>query len=204
LLIDSDYIKFKKVLTTAFFLPYAIPTATASLMWCYIFNPRIGPYSGLFKVLGMNMPNFFSPALVGYAIVNIATWKYAGYNTILLLSTLTTISPELYEAAAIDGASARTIAFRIKIPMVRNVIFMIMILSTIGWFQLFTEPFFLQIAANLPINYTPNMYVVSTAFRGMLDVPYASSMSLVFAIVLFAISYVIFLKTTKVQLTRER
>jgi cellobiose transport system permease protein len=74
------------------------------------------------------------------AIASMVVWRWTGYNAIIYLAGLQSISTELYEAARVDGASTRQIFFRITLPLLRPVILFTVITSTIGGMQVFTEP----------------------------------------------------------------
>ena len=74
------------------------------------------------------------------AIMNIVNWEFIGYNMIIIYAALRSIPGELYEAARVDGASEKRIAWSIKIPAIRPALLLTVIFSVIGTFQLFTEP----------------------------------------------------------------
>ena len=73
------------------------------------------------------------------SIMNIVTWSFVGYNMVIMYSALRA-SPELYEAAEIDGADPLRMAWSIKIPVIRPAILLTLIFSIIGSFQIFNEP----------------------------------------------------------------
>ena len=75
------------------------------------------------------------------------TWEFIGYNMIILYAALRTVPPELYEAAAVDGAGAWRIAWRIKMPALRPALAAHLVFSVIGSFQLFNEPRLLELLA---------------------------------------------------------
>ena len=74
------------------------------------------------------------------AISVMVDWRWTGYNTLILLAAMQAIPRDLYECAAIDGAGPWRQLFRITIPMLRPTLIFVVIVSTIGGLQLFTEP----------------------------------------------------------------
>jgi multiple sugar transport system permease protein len=181
LLLDSVAARGVSAFRAAFFLPYALPGSVAALLWAYLYIPQLSPYSAVLSRLGLQV-QFLGPSTVLWAIANITTWTYTGYNMLIIYASLKAISPDLYEAARIDGAGEWSIALRIKVPAVRNALVLSGVLSIIGTLQLFTEPTILQsISTTVDINYTPTMFAFNAAFTSD-DTGLASAASLVIAV----------------------
>jgi multiple sugar transport system permease protein len=184
LVLDSGRIKHIAVPRILVFLPYAVPSVVAALMWSYIYGQDYGLVGQLFKLFGGTAPDLLSSKFIMFAIMNIVIWGFMGYNMLIYYSSLRTIPDELYEAARLDGASEMRIAWSIKIPAIKGSIVMTLVFCLIGAFQLFNEPNLLQAIAPDAINssYTPNMYTYTLAFKGQ-NVNYAAAVSLVAGIV---------------------
>jgi multiple sugar transport system permease protein len=181
LLLDSVAARGVSAFRAAFFLPYALPGSVAALLWAYLYIPQLSPYSALLSHLGLQV-QFLGPNTVLWAIANITTWTYTGYNMLIIYSSLNAISPDLYEAARIDGAGEWSIALRIKVPAVRNALILSGVLSIIGTLQLFTEPTILQsISTTVDSNFTPTMFAFNAAFTSD-DIGQASAASLIIAV----------------------
>jgi multiple sugar transport system permease protein len=164
LLLDSIAARGVAAFRLAFFLPYAIPGSVAALLWAYLYIPQLSPYSALLAHIGLH-PQFLGPDTVLWAIANITTWTYTGYNMLIIYATLKAINPDLYEAARIDGASEWAIALKVKVPQVRNALVLTGVLSIIGTLQLFTEPTILEsISTAVNSTFTPTMYSFNAAF----------------------------------------
>jgi multiple sugar transport system permease protein len=112
------------------------------------------------------------------SISALATWEFAGYNMIILYAALKGLSGELYEAAAVDGAGAIKTALRIKLPQLYPAIFLTLIFSIIGSFQLFVEPLQFNILSPTVVNnyFSPNVYAYTSAFQGQ-QLNYAATIS---------------------------
>ena len=191
LAIDSGLLRLARVYRLGVFIPYAIPGVVATLMWGYLYGPDFGPAAQLASKLHLAAPDFLGNTLLLPSIANIVTWEYTGYNMIILYAALRTVPRELYEAAAVDGASQWRIAWNIKLPALRPALLLCLIFSVIGSFQLFTEPNLLQAVAPTVIgpSYTPNLYSYSLAFISS-EPDYAAAVSFLLGLVTVVVSYV--------------
>jgi multiple sugar transport system permease protein len=192
LALDSGMVWLSRFVRLGVFVPYAVPSVVAALMWGYLYGPEFGPIAQLAGAFGLPAPNLLSGDLMLGSIANIVTWEFAGYNMILLYAALRAIPSELYEAAAVDGAGAWRTAWSVKIPALRPALLMALIFSVIGSFQLFNEPQLMQrLAPNvIDSSYTPNLYAYSLAFTSQ-DVNYAAAVSFLLGLVIVAVSYVV-------------
>ena len=191
LAIDSGLLRLARLYRLGIFIPYAIPGVVATLMWGYLYGPDFGPAAQLAAKLHLTAPAFLGNTLMLPSIANVVTWEYTGYNMIILYAALRTVSRELYEAAAVDGASPWRVAWNIKLPALRPALLLCLIFSVIGSFQLFTEPNLLQDVAPTVIgpSYTPNLYAYSLAFISS-EPDYAAAVSFLLGLVTVVISYV--------------
>lgn len=198
LLLDSTVVRFKPFFRLAFFVPYAIPGIIAALLWGYLYDPSLSPIVKGISSLGLGTPDFLGPQSVLWAIANIATWAWAGYNMLIIFAALQAIPGEIYESARIDGCSGWRIAWYIKIPLVAPALVLTGIFSIIGTLQLFNEPQVLSaISNNISSSFTPNFYAYYTAF-GNNNYYYAAAMAVVLALVTFVFSFG-FLRITQRQ-----
>ncbi|GAA2095300.1 sugar ABC transporter permease [Microlunatus panaciterrae] len=192
LALDSGMTRLAKFVRLGIFVPYAVPSVVATLMWGYLYGPDFGPFAQLANLVGLPPPPFLSPHVVLFSIANVVNWEFVGYNMIIIYAALRSIPSELYEAARVDGASEPRIAWSIKIPAVRPALILTIIFSVIGTFQLFNEPNLLRILAPNAINssYTPNLYAYTLAFVNQ-DANYAAAIAFVLGIVIMALSYIV-------------
>ena len=190
LAIDSGLLRVSKVFRVGIFIPYAVPSVVATLMWGYLYGRDFGPLAQLGHAIGAATPNFLGDGLMLGSMANIVTWEFTGYNMIILYAALRAIPTDLYEAAAVDGASSWRIAWNIKVPAIRPALFLCLIFSVIGSFQLFAEPQLLQRLAPSVIDsaYTPNLYAYTLAFTGQ-EVNYAAAVSFLLGVVIVVVSY---------------
>ena len=192
LIIDSGKVVFAKLYRVGFFVPYAVPTVIAALMWGFLYGRDFGPFADIAGKLGTGAPNFLGEATMLWSIANVSTWTYTGYNMIILFAALRAIPSELYEAAAVDGAGPVRTATSVKLPLLRPALLLCAIFSVIGSFQLFAEPrIFYDIAPQvIGKSYTPNLYVYNLAFADQ-RLNYAAALSFLLGIVVFVVSYLV-------------
>ena len=191
LAIDSGLLRAARLFRLGVFLPYAVPSVVAALMWGYLYGPSFGPLARFgFDPL--------TDTLMLPALGNIVTWEFAGYNMIILYAALRTVPAERYEAAAVDGAGPWRTAWYIKIPALRPALLLCLVFSVIGSFQLFAEPNLVQRLAPNIINaaYTPNLYAYSLAFTSQ-QVNYAAAVSFLLGLVILVVSYAVLLTATR-------
>jgi len=166
--LDSGRLAFASVFRLGIFIPYAIPTVVAALMWGYMYGDQFGLIAQAADALNVPAPDMLSPELIIPAMANISVWQFTGYNMLIFYAALQSIPRELYEAAAIDGAGQFRIAWSIKLPALVPAILLATFFSAIGGIQLFTEPSILQSLAPTTIvsDYTPAMYMYNLAVKG--------------------------------------
>jgi multiple sugar transport system permease protein len=201
LVLDSGRLRLKRFVRLSIFVPYAVPSVIAAIMWGYLYGPDFGPFTQLAETVGASPPQFLSNRWMLASIANIVTWGFVGYNMIILYAALRSIPTELYEAARLDGAGEVRIAWSIKVPAIRPALLLTLIFSIIGSLQLFNEP---QILRNLAPNvigtsYTPNLYAYNLAFVNQ-EINYAAAIAFLLGLVIMILSYVVQLSSQR----RER
>ncbi|MGW3109226.1 carbohydrate ABC transporter permease [Streptomyces sp. NPDC001100] len=198
LALDSGLLRFAKVIRLGIFVPYAVPSVVAALMWGYLYGPDFGPFAQLSHDLHLPAPAFLSDGWMLGSLSNIVTWEFVGYNMIILYAALRTVPEELYEAAAMDGAGAWRIAWSIKLPALRPALMLTLLFSVIGSFQLFNEPKLLMSIAPdvISSSYTANLYAYTLAFTGQ-QVNYAATVSFLLGLVIVIVSYAVLLTANR-------
>jgi multiple sugar transport system permease protein len=189
LLLDAGRTRVGTFSRTAIFLPYAVPAVVASLLWGFLYLPRVSPITDVLTHLGITPPDLLSDSWVLYAVANIAVWGGTGFNMIVLYTALRSIPTDLFEAARLDGASDIQIAWRIKIPIVLPSLIMTFVFSLIATLQVFAEPMTLRPLSNtISTTWTPLMKVYRDAFTRN-DVYSAAATSVVIALATFVLSF---------------
>jgi multiple sugar transport system permease protein len=178
LALDSGRVRFAKFFRIGIFVPYAVPTVIAALMWGFLYGRDFGPLAEAAGKLGVSAPNFLGEHTMLWSIANVSTWMFTGVNMIVLLTALRAVPEELYDAAAVDGAGALRIALHVKLPLLRPALLLCTIFSVIGALQLFAEPQIFSAIAPQVIGkaFTPNLYVYNLAFTDQ-RLNYAAALS---------------------------
>ena len=198
LILDSGIVYLKSFFRVAFFIPYAVPTVVAALLWGYLYSPVSGPLVQIATAFGWPKPDFFNPNTIIQSIANIATWEYMGYNMVIYFAALQAIPQDLEEASVVDGAGPFAHAIYVKLPLIVPTILVTVIFSIIGSLQLFSEPYLLINIARTVINssFTPNIYAYTQSFIGQ-QYNYAAAISFLLGAVTAVISYVFMLATSR-------
>ncbi|GAA2542096.1 sugar ABC transporter permease [Winogradskya consettensis] len=189
LLLDAGRTKVGGFTRTAIFLPYAVPAVVASLLWGFLYLPRVSPINDVLEGIGVGSPNLLGSSWILYAVANIAVWGGTGFNMIVLYTALKAIPQDMYEAARLDGATEVQIAWRIKIPIIAPSMVMTFVFSLIATLQVFAEPMTLRPLSNtISSTWTPLMKVYRDAFTRD-DIYSAAATSVIIALATFALSF---------------
>jgi multiple sugar transport system permease protein len=201
LVLDSGTVWLRNLFRLGFYLPYAVPSVVAALIWGYLYGPSFGPFTQLAELLNFPAPRFLSSSWMLASIANILTWEFTGYNMIIMYAALQSLPAELDDAAAVDGAKGWQRALYIKVPMIRSAIFLTVIFSIIGTLQLFNEPKIMYALAPQVIgaDYTPNLYAYTLAFTNQ-EYNYSAAISFLLGAVVVVASYVFMLVTNRGEL----
>jgi multiple sugar transport system permease protein len=182
LLLDVPRVRWARLSRIGIFLPYAVPSVIASLLWGFLYLPGVSPIQDIADKLGLPAPDLLGPHTVLWSVANIGIWGGVGFNMIVLYTALRGIPSEMYDAARIDGASEVQIAFRIKIPMITPALVMTGIFAVIATLQVFSEPYTLQpLSDSVSSTWVPLMTIYRDAFINN-DIYSAAAASVVLAV----------------------
>jgi len=189
LLLDMKTTPFRGFFRLIYFLPYAIPGVVGAILWSFLYEPQLSPYTHILSSIGAGRVNFLSTQMIIWSLVNIVTWEWTGYNMLIMTASLNAIPQDQFEAARVDGCGRFREAWFIKIPQLVPALIMTGVFSIIGTLQLFNEPFVLHaITDTVSSNYTPNMYAYTEAFTAN-NYYYAAAISVFLAIVTVILSF---------------
>ncbi|WFE39158.1 sugar ABC transporter permease [Micromonospora sp. WMMD998] len=122
-------------------MPIITSTAVVALIFSMIYAKDFGLINWLLDSVGMDPIDWRASRFASwFAISTMVDWRWVGYNALIYLAAMQSISKDMYEAAALDGASRRRQFWSITVPQLRPTIIFTLIISTIGGLQLFTEP----------------------------------------------------------------
>jgi len=139
LLLDSK-IWFRKFMRTVYFSPVVVPVVACSLIWLWFYDPNLGPLNQVLSWLGMEPSMWlYAEETAMASVIAFSVWHGLGYNVMLLLSGLQSVSGEYLEAAKLDGASDMQIVWHIKLPMLAPIISFVISMGIINAFKAFSE-----------------------------------------------------------------
>jgi multiple sugar transport system permease protein len=142
LLLNSTFARFRPFFRTALFAPVVTTVVAVAIIWRYLFHTRYGLVNHGLAQFGIESVDWLGDSSWSMpTIILFAVWKNFGYNMIILLAGLQAIPRDLYEAARIDGAGGWSQLRHITLPMLAPVLMLVGILTTVGYFQLFAEPY---------------------------------------------------------------
>jgi ABC-type sugar transport system permease subunit len=122
----------------AVFSAYVVSWVSVGLLWLWLLDADAGALNHALRGLGLPGPKWLAdPDVAPYAIAGVTIWKIAGYSMVLFLAGLQSISPEVLEAAELDGASRAQRFFRVTWPLLRPTAVFVITTSLILSFQVF-------------------------------------------------------------------
>ncbi len=184
LLLNSKLIKFKGIFRLVYFLPVVTTLVAVAIVWRYIYHPRFGLLNYILGFIGINPIDWLGdPIWAMPAIIILAVWKNFGYNMIIFIAGLQNIPEDLYEAASIEGASAWQQFKSITIPMLAPTTFFISIITMIGYFQLFAEPYVMTQGGPLNSTLSIVLYMYQEGFRWW-NIGYSTSIAFALFIII--------------------
>ena len=178
--------RLKNLLRGVFFFPFTLSVVTVGLAWLWLLDPVVGPLNYYLRALGAPAHSWLAdPHTAMWTIIATTVWWVTGYYLVIYLAGLQDIPRDLYEAAALDGASGWRIFWGITLPLLRPVLLFVLVTHVIGSFQLFGQVFVLTGGGPGDSTRTVVQHLYETAFQNFFQFGAASAMAWVlFAIIL--------------------
>jgi multiple sugar transport system permease protein len=205
-------IRGKGVFRVIYFIPYIAPFVGTAAVFRIIFSDRpntplnslitamggqpqkwLSDPTGLFQMIAgsaVDLPEWFAgPSLSLIVIMIYGVWTFVGFNTVIFLAGLGSISRDVYEAGAIDGAGRWSIFRHITMPLLSPTIYFLTLYSVIGTFKAFNHIYVLRTAAALGTTDTASV-VIFTIFRETSRYGYASALAILLLFIILALTAV--------------
>jgi multiple sugar transport system permease protein len=183
----NQKIKLRGVFRGAFFLPVIVSGVVVTILWQQLYGYDTGLLNRLLVEIGLGKIGWLTdPDIAMASIAVMATWKNVGLYIVLFLVGLQTVPTQYYEAADLEGATHLQKFFKITLPMINPTIFMVMILSTIGGFSLFIEPYIMTGGGPLNSTVSAVLYIYKQGFF-YYHMGYAATLGLFFAFIILAV-----------------
>jgi len=178
------------VLRTTLLVPWLVPNVTVGLMWFWLLDTNLGFINRTLADMDLGPVGFFSsPSLVIPTVSLVNTWAYTGYTALLFYAGMLQIPQDVYEAAAIDGASEWRVFSRVTRPLLKPILALVLVISLIGSFQIFDT-----VAATTrgqPANASRVIYyyIYQQAFN-FFHMGYAATMAILLVLILGVLTFV--------------
>ena len=170
-----------------YFLPVVVSGVAVTLLWQQLYSYDYGVLNTVLRGLGLSgLPWLIDRTLAMPSIALMATWKNVGIYIVLFLAGLQNINRELYEAASIDGAGPARQFLHITLPQLSPATLVVVVLSTIGGFSLFIEPYVLTGGGPMQSTLSGMLYIYNQAFY-FNHMGYAASLGVVYALLIFGV-----------------
>jgi multiple sugar transport system permease protein len=185
LLLNSRLIRFKSMFRLTYFMPVVTTLVAVAIVWRFIYHPKFGILNFLLSFLGINPidwlgdPNWAMPAIILMSI-----WKSFGYNMIIFIAGLQNIPEYLYEAAVIEGANQWQQFKSITLPMLAPTTLFVSIITMIGFFQLFAEPYVMTQGGPLNKTLSIVLYMYQEGFRWW-NMGYSAAIAFILFFIIF-------------------
>ncbi|RPH36111.1 sugar ABC transporter permease, partial [bacterium] len=186
-LLLNSRIRGRGFFRAVYFLPVVVSGVAVTILWQQLYSYDYGVLNAILTRLHLPpVPWLIDPGMAMPSIAIMATWKNVGIYIVLFLVGLQNIPKELYEAASLDGAKPSAQFRHITIPMLNPTIIVIIVLSTIGGFSLFIEPYVLTGGGPLQSTLSGMLYIYNQGFY-FGHMGYAATLGFVYALVILLV-----------------
>jgi len=183
----NQKMKASSFFRASFFMPVIVSGVVVTILWQQLLGFDSGLINRLLTTVGLNKIGWLvNPDVAIYSIAVMATWKNVGLYVILFLVGLQTVPTQYYEAAKMEGATRWQQFYHITLPMINPTIFMVVILSTIGGFNLFIEPYIMTGGGPLNQTLSAVLYIYKQAFQ-YYNMGYSATLGFFYAIMIMTV-----------------
>ena len=166
MLVDAKLTRLRPLFRTIYFAPVVTTLVSVAIIWRYLYHPRYGLLNHVLGLVGLGPIDWLGdPHWAMPAIVLVAVWKNFGYNMLIFVAGLQAVPAELYEAAAIDGASGLQRFRHITLPGLAPTFLFVGVTTMIGYFQVFAEPYVMTQGGPLGSTRSVVLFMYEEGFR---------------------------------------
>jgi multiple sugar transport system permease protein len=187
--LNAGITKFRTVFRVGYYLPVVTSIIAIAVVWRFLLQNDTGLVNNLLRLVGVTGPNWLEDTRLALpSIIVMATWRNLGFLMVVFLAGLQAVPHFLYEAAVIDGASRWKQFTRITLPMLRPTLLFGAVVTSIGYLQLFEEPFVMTQGGPLSSTLSVAYHIYNQFGYGNYGYAMAMSYVLFIAIVLLALA----------------
>ncbi|MBJ7578006.1 sugar ABC transporter permease [Devosia sp. MC532] len=171
-----------------FFLPYILPVSVVYLMWNWLFDSQFGIMQGPFSLIfGKPMNVFRTTWMFMPAVALVTIWWTCGFNILLFLAGLRSISPEIYEAASLDNAGRLKQFFRITWPLIWPITALVLTIQLILQLKIFDQVYLFVQGGRADPSMVLVQYIYQQAFQKS-EGGYAATISVALFVIIITVS----------------
>ena len=203
-LLNRAALKLANFWRMALLIPFITSVAATAIVFAQIFDKNFGLINWILGILNLPSVNFLASQVGSWFVIStMVMWRWFGYNALLYLAGLQAIPREMYEAAAVDGASEWKQFIHLTIPSLRPIIIFTVIMSTIGGLQIFTEPLLVAPEAGLSCGaarqcQTLALFLYEQGF-GLFEFGYGSAIGVALFVIVVIASLINFFLSTRTR-----
>lgn len=188
----TSKIKGANLFRKIYLIPMLLSSVAIAQLWLRIYHPTNGIVNSFLESIGITNPPAWlaEPSLVLFALFIPILWQYAGFYILIYYAALKNIPASLVEAAKIDGATSFQIAFRIKLPLIMEVIKVTIVLAVVGSLKYFDLIFVMTDGGPNGASEVMASYMYQTAFRAY-DFGYGSAIGFFLLVICLIVTWVI-------------
>lgn len=190
-LLNNAALKLRSLYRVAFILPFVTPLVAVAQIWVVLFDQNYGAVNAVLGTLGLpDIAWLTSSTWAKPTLALLFIWKTTGFIVIIVLSGLQQIGSDVYEAAALDGASRTRQLWSITVPLLRRTLMFAVVLQTLAVFQMFAEPFVVTQGGPYNSTTTAGYYLYNHITRADLGTGAANSFLLVILVMGLSLIFV--------------
>ena len=183
----NQRIRLRGFYRAAFFLPVIVSGVVVSILWDKLYAYDSGLLNRLLTGIGLPRVGWLIDARLAMpSIALMATWKNVGLYVVLFLVGLQSVPAHLYEAADLEGASGWQKFYYITLPVINPTVYLVVILSTIGGFSLFIEPYIMTGGGPMNRTLSALLYIYKQGFF-FYHMGYAATLGFAFALIVMMV-----------------
>lgn len=186
LLISGRLVRFQGFFRTVYFTPFVTTLVAVAVVWRYVYHTQYGLLNYVLSLAGIDPVDWLGdPRWAMPAIILLAVWKNFGYGMLVFIAGLQSIPADLYQAARLDGAGPWQRFLNVTVPMLRPTLLFVSVITMIGFFQMFAEPYVMTGGGPLRATTSVVLLMYEEGFRWW-RMGYAGAIAVVLFLVMLA------------------
>ena len=171
-----------------YFLPYITSLVMVAVVWSWVYRTNNGLLNDLLGMVGVEPVRWLtSQEMVLPSLAIMATWKGVGYAMMILLAGLRAVPTEVRDASAVDGATSTQTFLRVTLPLLKPILFFVVVIETIGSFQVFDAIFVMTGGGPVRASYSLVYMLYDESFK-FSNFGYAASIGVVIFLITFSVT----------------